>query len=242
MRIGCRSTSGSDCSHSSITTSSSSPTPTIAFFTSLGLRSVDPNWFNSVRPDVQPVLDELRGRTRASASAMADACRRPHAPRAPAAGIPRTARHRRGCRCRPIRRREIRRGAEWTGGAERQSHRRRVLAEIASRLQLRNLRKIDDQPAPAGDYVFDLTDPTARRSPSSHGHQSSPAPRSCRASCRSSRSRWPASPCSLAWCCTTCGEPRRRSRPARAVCAISPCTIRCAACPTAFSSASGWKK
>ncbi len=31
-------------------------------YASLGLHSADPNWFNAIRVDVQPVLDELRGR------------------------------------------------------------------------------------------------------------------------------------------------------------------------------------
>ena len=31
-------------------------------FASLGQRSVDPNWFNSIQPDVQQVIDGLRGR------------------------------------------------------------------------------------------------------------------------------------------------------------------------------------
>ncbi len=32
-------------------------------YASLGHRSVDPNWFNSIQPDVKPVLDLLRGRS-----------------------------------------------------------------------------------------------------------------------------------------------------------------------------------
>ncbi len=51
-----------------------------------------------------------------------------------------------------------------------------------------------------------------------------------------------ASRCSPAWCCATCAAPPRPSRPARRGCATSPCTIRCAACRTASSSASGWRR
>ena len=118
-----------------------------------------------------------------------------------------------------------------------------VLAEIASRLQLRNLRKVDDRPVAAGDYVFDLTDRQGIVDrPLRLDAASSPAPRSSTASFPSSRSRSPASRCSPASCCATCAAPRRPSPPARTGCAISRCTIRCAACRTASSSASGSKR
>ena len=118
-----------------------------------------------------------------------------------------------------------------------------VLADIASRLQLRNLRRVADGPVAAGDYrLRSHRQPGARRSRTSPGRRSGPAPRSSAASCRSSRSRSAASRCSRLSCCATCAAPRPRSRPAKRGCATSPCTIRSAACRTASISASGSKR
>ena len=61
----------------------------------LGHRSVDPNWFNTIRPDVTPVIDLLRGRA-GSRPAMPRATRTQPASRRPGAAVPRPPRHRRG--------------------------------------------------------------------------------------------------------------------------------------------------
>ncbi len=84
----------------------------------------------------------------------------PTTPRIPAPVVPRAARHRRGCRGRAIRRARNRRGAEWTGGAEREAHRRRsaggdrFAAAIAQSAQGRRTAR-----CPQAIYVFNLTDP-----------------------------------------------------------------------------------
>ncbi len=96
-----------------------------------------------------------------------------------------------------------------------------VLAEIASRLQLRNLHQvIDDQPAAAGDYVFDLKDPQGivdrplRLDAEAAGRRDRPERHSVHRG-RARRLRAARRPGAAA----TCGAPRRRSRPARAGCA-----------------------
>ena len=217
-------------------------------YASLGQRSVDPNWFNSIQPDLKPVLDELarpraaRRQRSAPTSSRQSAIASHRALRA--AGLSRPARHR-GRASRSPRPTTPHPNVDTAAPIVLSVKfiDDDVLAEIASRLQLRNLRKLDDQSAAAGDYVFDLTDRgRASRSRVSPGRRSSPAPRSSRASSPSSRSRSPASRCSPGSCCATCGAPQRPSRPARAGCATSRCTIRCAACPTASSSASGSKR
>jgi diguanylate cyclase (GGDEF)-like protein len=122
-------------------------------YASFGNRSVDPNWFNSVRPELKPVLDLLRDRGGAG-------------------DLPRDGQHQRIARLQKFLGRPailaavtvVARG-EASAGNDAEPPAvlsvkfidEAVLAEIASRLQLRDLQKID-QPAAAGDYVFDLTD------------------------------------------------------------------------------------
>ena len=113
-----------------------------------------------------------------------------------------------------------------------------TLADIASQLNMSDLHIIGDNARLGGnDAVY-----TATRLRALPGSQSSLALRSCAASFPSSWWRLPVSLCSPRSCWVTCGAPRRRSPPASRACAISPCTTRSAACPTASSSASGWKR
>ncbi len=125
----------------------------------LGHRSVDPNWFNAIRPDVTPVIDLLRGRAGADGGATGKSSvrravllqaflGRPAIVAAVAVSSP----------------------DDKTQSADEQAPLvlsvkfidEEVLAEIESRLQLRNLRKIGKEPVAAGDYVFDLTDKHAK--------------------------------------------------------------------------------
>jgi diguanylate cyclase len=125
----------------------------------LGHRSVDPNWFNTIRPDVTPVIDLLRGRAGADGDASGKSSLhravllqaflgRPAIVAAVAVISP----------------------DDKTQSADEQAPLvlsvkfidEEVLAEIESRLQLRNLRKVDKGPVAAGDYVFDLTDKNAK--------------------------------------------------------------------------------
>ncbi len=130
-------------------------------YASLGHRSVDPNWLNSIRPDVQPVLDILRGRGGEAATTDGSATASPLAP------------VHRAARLQAFLNRPAIVAAVAVASSEDAAPvanpaapivlsvkfiDEEMLAEIASRLQLRNLRKIDDRPMSAGDYVFDLTD------------------------------------------------------------------------------------
>ena len=138
-------------------------------FASLGNRSVDPNWFNSVQPDIKPVLDVVRGRPDpASAAALAETHNE------------KSDRLDRAVRVQPFLGRPaivaaIAVTAPWNetaGSAASDANApvvlsvkfidESVLAEIASRLRLRNLRQIAGGPAAAGDYTFDLTDSLER--------------------------------------------------------------------------------
>ena len=130
-------------------------------YASLGLSSADPNWFNAIRVDVQPVLDELRGR----------------APGASASGtqteLASALATRRASRIQSLLGRPAVVAAVAVASSSASSDAGSnapvvlsvkfidddVLAEIASRLQLPNLRKVGEQPVPAGDYVFDLNEP-----------------------------------------------------------------------------------
>jgi diguanylate cyclase len=136
--------------------------PTDRFlYASFGHRSVDPNWFNTITPDVRPVLDQLRGRSGAEM---------------PAATIeppPRKLALHRALRLQTFLGRPAIVAAVAVSSpddtlpvADAEAPivlsvkfiDEDVLAEIASRLQLRNLHKVDDRPLGANEYVFDLTD------------------------------------------------------------------------------------
>ena len=133
-------------------------------YASLGHRSVDPNWFNSIRPDVKPVLDLLRGHSGPDmplASTNIEAAKN-------------LAQHR-ALRVQSfLGRPAFVAGVAVTSPDEAESSANAkapvvlsvkfidedVLSEIASRLQLNNLHRVlDDRPVAAGEYVFDLNDP-----------------------------------------------------------------------------------
>jgi diguanylate cyclase (GGDEF)-like protein len=126
-------------------------------FASVGRRSVDPSWFNSIRADFKNVLDVVHGRAPPAESAAAPAAHQSRAMRlqqflgrpAIVAGV------------------AVATPAAAAAAAENDPPPPiilsvkliddDVLADIASRLQLQNLRKIGDELPPADAYVFDLT-------------------------------------------------------------------------------------
>ncbi|MGH6769504.1 MAG: putative bifunctional diguanylate cyclase/phosphodiesterase [Xanthobacteraceae bacterium] len=132
---------------------------------SLGNRSVDPNWFNSVRPELDPILSRLRG-----SSLDKEAGTIVLAGGETGAGAARNRiAHLQSFLGRPA---IIAAVAVSTPGNPSQQTRSNapvvmsvkfvddeVLGEIASRLQLRNLHKVDDDRAPgAGEYNFAVSD------------------------------------------------------------------------------------
>jgi len=127
-------------------------------FASLGRRSVDPNWFNSVQSELQPVLDVMRGADSRGAIVIAE----------------RGATEHRAALLQPFLGRPAIVGAvavtsddETAAEVEAKAPvilsvkfiDQDVLKDIASRLGLNNLHDVADRPADRGDYVFDLTDP-----------------------------------------------------------------------------------
>ena len=115
-----------------------------------------------------------------------------------------------------------------------------MLNEISGHLQLTNLRKIDEPAPPPDQHGLEFAD--------AQGNADRPLRLAADAAGRHHRRqrvavhrawRSAASRCWSVSYCATCGAPPRRSGPANCNCAISPCTIRCAACPTASISASG---
>jgi diguanylate cyclase (GGDEF)-like protein len=147
-------------------------------FASLGSRRAEPNWFNSVLPDVKPVLDQARGRNAAVAKAdvtKADAVPAEATDERVLAATPadKPERSRRAVRLQSFLGRpaivaavaiaavsetaeEVARSAPVVLSVKFIDD--SVLAEIASRLQLRNLRMVSDQAVTPGDYVFNLID------------------------------------------------------------------------------------
>jgi diguanylate cyclase (GGDEF)-like protein len=133
-------------------------------YASLGLRSVDPNWFNSIQPDLRGVLDLVRGRASPGGAA-------PGTEAAKDAGLPRAVRLQ-GFLGRPAIVAAVavttpndvspRTGAEAPIVLSVKFIDDDVLADIASRLLLRNLHKVGRGPVAAGDHVFDLTDQQGR--------------------------------------------------------------------------------
>jgi diguanylate cyclase len=126
-------------------------------YASFGHRSHDPNWFSSIRPDIKPVLDLVR-----SHRVLGD--------RGPGS-VTHRAVQLQGFLNRPA----IVAGvavapdeAPGTSDAEApivlsvKFIDEDVLADVASQLQLSNLRKIDSETLPAGDHVFTLGDPQGR--------------------------------------------------------------------------------
>ena len=142
-------------------------------YATLGNRRVDPNWFNSVRNDLNTALDQLRGRSNGTpGNALAGAA---------LAGVDHVPAHPQSQR---ITRLQTFLGrpaivvavaiASPEDLAKNSAEKapivmsvklvdNDVLAEIASHLQLRNLRQIGMEPITPGDYVFKLTDPQAQQ-------------------------------------------------------------------------------
>jgi diguanylate cyclase (GGDEF)-like protein len=136
-------------------------------YATLGNRRVDPNWFNSVRNDLNPALDQLRGRSNPTSNALAGAN--------PASGV---AHSQRVNRLQTFLGRPAILVAVAIASPEdlaRDSAEKApvvmsvkmidadVLGEIASHLQLRNLRQVGLEAIAPGDYVFKLTDPQGQQ-------------------------------------------------------------------------------
>jgi len=134
-------------------------------YASLGSRSVDPNWFNSVRPDLKPIFDFLRGQGNVNApGAIALAGAEP---------LRISRQQHRAARLQTfLNRPAIVAAIAVTGEGETADDvsakapivfsvkliDEDVLAEIASRLQLRDLRLVQGHAPADGEYVYDLTD------------------------------------------------------------------------------------
>jgi sensor domain CHASE-containing protein len=127
-------------------------------YASLGRRSVDPNWFNSVQSELQPVLDVMRGAADPGGAIAIDAG---------AVGARRAARLQLFLG-RPAIVAAVAVAGSEEAPADVDAHApvilsvkfidEDVLAEAASRLGLSNLRYAADGAARPGDYVFNLAD------------------------------------------------------------------------------------
>src|SRR6185369_5375206 len=131
-------------------------------YTSLGGRGSDPSWFNSVRPDLAPMLDVIRkgGGLDADGNVWSDAATMPKQ-RNRMAGV-------QNFLSRPAIVAAIAVASEGETSTEVASRApvivsvkwldADVLAEITSLLQLRNLRGLDKQPPASDERVFELSD------------------------------------------------------------------------------------
>ena len=130
-------------------------------YASLGNRSVDPNWFNSVRPDLAPILDRLRGRSHSESGGIT----------LTGDGTTPDGKPRRIARLQTFLARPAIVGAMIIGDAADPEQPANapivmsvkfiddeVVTEIASRLQLRNLHKLDMRAPASDEYVLRLTD------------------------------------------------------------------------------------
>jgi diguanylate cyclase (GGDEF)-like protein len=127
-------------------------------YASLGRRSVDPNWFNSVQSELRPVLDVMRGAADPGGAVSIDAG---------GAGDHRAARLQ-SFLGRPaiVAAVAITISDEAPADVDAKAPvilsvkfiDEDVLREVASRLRLNNLRNVADRAPEPGDYVFDLTD------------------------------------------------------------------------------------
>jgi diguanylate cyclase (GGDEF)-like protein len=137
-------------------------------YATLGNRRVDPNWFNSVRNDLNPALDHLRGRGNGAASSTLAGANQP-------TGTPQSQRV---TRLQTFLDRPAILVAVAIASPDdlaRDAAEKApvvmsvklidsdVLAEIASHLQLRNLRQVGVESITPGDYVFKLTDPQGQQ-------------------------------------------------------------------------------
>jgi diguanylate cyclase (GGDEF)-like protein len=127
-------------------------------YASLGRRSVDPNWFNSVQSELRPVLDIIRGGTDPGDAVAIDVT-----------GLS----HHRAARLQSFLGRPAIVAAVAVANADEAPADVEanapvilsvklidddMLAEIASRLRLSNLHNVADRAPDTADYVFDLND------------------------------------------------------------------------------------
>ena len=130
-------------------------------YASFGQHSVDPNWFNSIQPDVKGILDVVRNRSGGDAGGV-DLSSTKHS------GLPRAVRLQ-GF----LGRTAIVAAVAIAAPADASPNVAAavpvvlsvkfldddLLADIAARLQLRNLHRVEDASTPAGDYIHNLADP-----------------------------------------------------------------------------------
>jgi diguanylate cyclase len=124
----------------------------------IGHNAADAAWFESARPDVMSVVDYMRGRVPRLASAAEIV--KPT--------FPKIALHQQAAAVREFMGRPAILAAAAVGPIDVGHGEgapvvmsvkfidRDVLADITSRLRLSNLRKVDDQPVPPGDHIYDL--------------------------------------------------------------------------------------
>ena len=139
-------------------------------YASLGSRSVDPGWFNSVLAELNPVLDQLQnpGEKGAGSSRLADAD----------SAAPRLPQNRHASRLQTFLGRPAIIAAVAIENADDIAQatddkapvvmsvkliNEDVLAEISSHLHLRDLHQVGAKPAAPGDYVFKLLDPNGQQ-------------------------------------------------------------------------------
>jgi diguanylate cyclase (GGDEF)-like protein len=144
-------------------------------YASLGLRSVDPNWFNTIRPDVRDVLDLVHGRSKPEVANAAAPAAAQDAGADGSATTNNTFRH--AVRLQRFLSRPAIVAAVAVAAPDASSADvadapvvmsvkfidDEVLAAIASSLLLRDLRQVEKAPPgkgaqPDGAYVFDLVD------------------------------------------------------------------------------------
>jgi len=137
-------------------------------YATLGHRRVDPNWFNSVRNDLNPALDQLRGRgsnnTASSTLAGGQPSAIPHSQRVTRLqtflGRPAILVAVAIASSDDLARNAAEKAPVVMSVKMIDSD---MLAEIASHLQLRNLRQVGVEPITPGDYVFKLVDPQSQQ-------------------------------------------------------------------------------
>jgi diguanylate cyclase (GGDEF)-like protein len=127
-------------------------------YASLGRRSVDPNWFNSVQSELRPVLDVMRGNPDPGGAVTIDAT---------GVGNHRAARLQ-SFLGHPAIVAAVAVANNNKAPTDVDAHAPVILSvkfidddvlnEIASRLRLSNLHDTAERPPDPGDYVFDLTD------------------------------------------------------------------------------------
>jgi diguanylate cyclase (GGDEF)-like protein len=128
-------------------------------YASLGRRSVDPNWFNSVASELRPVLDVMRGASDSSGAIIIDG----------SGELEHRAARLQLFLGRPaiVGAVAVTAGSEFPAEVEAKAPiilsvkfiDQDVLTDVASRLGLNNLHDLSDRAADPGDSVFDLTDP-----------------------------------------------------------------------------------